>query len=486
VNDNDLRRHVIEISAAEKEGITPGSPGEARAMRYFQETLRGFGLNPYLEKVPLVTLTSGTGPISITGKEKKTLSSPSDFIGWTRRQNFNDSIDADVVFAGYGISASSDDWDDYKDPKKTSVRGKLVLVLIGGPETPEGSHPNLMKDGYYSGPTYKFLEAAAREAAGVLIIHNPEDAGADWGSIASTDTDAVSMVQIENEGVPRLPLEGWINRNAAKDLFSGAGVDFEDLASKAAEANFRPVELPIRASLSVHSTMQRITPASTNVVATIEGKVPGTVVYSSHWNDVPPGISVNIELASRTVTKSPPGAAILLEIARAFAHSPKPARSITFIISTAVPSGLKGLVYFVERNHGMNNALALIHVVDFGVTPHREVRTIGRVFPALNALLRNISAEQYRYVLDDQDATYIHYFRYSQVALDDKGVPNMFVSSVRRGKDPPVEGDSGLDSTVGILDVQLLFRVGTAVSESKEWGQLLRSSSNAESPQRRQ
>jgi Zn-dependent M28 family amino/carboxypeptidase len=89
------------------------------------------------------------------------------------------SVDAELVFLGYGINAPEQKWNDYQG---VDVRGKVVMIMVNDPPA-TASEPNLFGGKaltYYGRWTYKYEEAARQGAAGVLLIHTTESASYPW------------------------------------------------------------------------------------------------------------------------------------------------------------------------------------------------------------------------------------------------------------------------------------------------------------------
>src|SRR2546423_15637711 len=67
-----------------------------------------------------------------------------DFVASSARLQPEIKIEkSDVVFVGYGVVAREYGWDDYKD---VDVRGKTLLMLIGGPPVPHPKNPAKLDD----------------------------------------------------------------------------------------------------------------------------------------------------------------------------------------------------------------------------------------------------------------------------------------------------------------------------------------------------
>jgi hypothetical protein len=174
-----MLQHIRTLSSDQFEGRGPGSNGEQLTIQYLQDQFRSSGLEPgnpdgtYLQNVPLVGITADPHmKLAISG-HGRTLSPKfqDDFVAWTKRVTDNSSIDADMVFVGYGVQAPEFQWDDLKG---TDVHGKVLVVLVNDPpvadpNTPAQLDPKMFGGNamtYYGRWTYKFEKAAELGAAG--------------------------------------------------------------------------------------------------------------------------------------------------------------------------------------------------------------------------------------------------------------------------------------------------------------------------------
>lgn len=86
----------------------------------------------YLQKVPLVGITADPS-MQLTLSRDGTQLTPdygNDYVAWTSRVTDTVSVDAELVFAGYGVQAPEFDWDDFRD---VDVRDKVIVMLINDP-----------------------------------------------------------------------------------------------------------------------------------------------------------------------------------------------------------------------------------------------------------------------------------------------------------------------------------------------------------------
>jgi hypothetical protein len=185
-----LLANIKTLSSDQFEGRGPGSNGENLTIKYMEDQFRADGLEPgnpdgtFLQNVPLVSITPQPGvKIALTG-HGQTLSPsfPKDFVAWTKRVVDKSSIDADMIFVGYGVQAPEFNWDDFKG---VDVKGKVIVVLINDPPVPDPNDPTKLDPKtfggnamtYYGRWTYKYEKAAEMGAAGCFIIHDTAGAG---------------------------------------------------------------------------------------------------------------------------------------------------------------------------------------------------------------------------------------------------------------------------------------------------------------------
>src|SRR3546814_689375 len=150
-------------------------------------------------------------------------------------------VDAPIVFVGYGVTAPERGWDDFKG---VDLKGKIALVLVNDPdyETGKGDFGGKAMT-YYGRWTYKYEEAARQGATGMLVIHETEPASYGWATVKNSNTNTMFDVVREDPSGTHPPMEGWVQRNFAVELFQGAGLDFEALKEQARSRDFKPVEL---------------------------------------------------------------------------------------------------------------------------------------------------------------------------------------------------------------------------------------------------
>ena len=354
-----LMAHIRTLSSNDFQGRGPGTKGEEVTLAYVEKQFRDMGLetgNPdgtYLQAVPLV----GTRPdpkmtLTFTGHGKSMqLAFEKDFVAQTRRMVDWVHLDADMIFAGYGVQAHEYKWDDFKG---VDVKGKVIIVLINDPPVPDEKIFGGKAMTYYGRWTYKYEKAAELGAAGCLIVPETEPAGYPWEVVRDSWSGESFNLVAADKNMHRAAVEGWITHEQAEALFRAAGLNYETEKKKAVSANFRPVLLGMKAQLDIHNTLRTI--QSHNVIAKRTGSDAAVknqyVIYSAHWDHFGIGPEVNGDKIYHGALDNASGTAALLETARAYAQSKSenaPKRTILFLSVTAEEQGLLGSQYYAEH-----------------------------------------------------------------------------------------------------------------------------------------
>jgi len=436
-----LLGHIRTLSSDEFEGRGPGSKGEQLTIKYLEDQYRSSGLEPgnpdgtYLQSVPLVGITPDKGmKLTLTG-HGRTLEPKfqDDYVAWSKRVTDTSSIDADLVFVGYGVEAPEFQWDDFKG---VDVKGKVIVVLINDPPVPDPSDPAKLDPKtfggtamtYYGRWTYKFEKAAQMGAAGCIIIHQTERAGYPWEVVRNSWSATQFDLATPDKNMGRLAVESWITSDFATQLFRLAGQDLDKLMQAAARRDFKPVALGLHEKLTIHNSLQTID--SHNVIAKITGSDPQLkntyVIYTAHWDHFGIGPEVNGDKIYHGAVDNASGSAALLEMARAYKQLPTPAsRTILFLSVTGEEQGLLGSQYYAEHPlYPLAHTAADINMD--GMNVHgltRDIVQIGRGASTLDEIIEAVAKEQGRVVKTDPEPEKGFYYRSDHFEFAKRGVP---------------------------------------------------------------
>jgi hypothetical protein len=364
---------AADLSARDKaiaddafQGRGPGTVAGEAAADWIADEMKRIGLRPgnhgsYFQPVPAVTITLDPLKSNLTFQTPQgalTPKLPDDTVYWTPQFASGEVklARSPLIFVGYGVVAPEYHWNDYAN---IDVKGKTVVVLINDPGN-EDPHPdpNFFKGKamtYYGRWTYKFEEAARHGAAAAIIVHETEPAAYGWQVVRSSNSGARSWLDAADKNSSKVPVEGWVTLDTARDLFSRAGHSYDQLKVAANRRGFKAVPMTGETlSADLHSTITYMT--TRNVIGVVRGsKYPGDyVLYTAHWDHLgvkpdPPGPP---KIYNGAVDNAL-GVSGILEIAEAFTHDQTPPqRSIAFICWTMEEQGLLGSRYFRSIRYG--------------------------------------------------------------------------------------------------------------------------------------
>jgi Zn-dependent M28 family amino/carboxypeptidase len=498
-----LLADIRELSSDRFLGRAVATAGEDSTVAYLARRFREMGLAPgmpdggYLQRVPLVATTSRVEArvqapgASIPWRQLE------EMVAWSQRPDSVVTVnDAEMVFVGYGVVAPELGWDDFKD---VDVRGKTVIMLIGDPPVPDPRDSTRLDPAVFRGPamtyygrwTYKYDVAAERGAAAVLLVHQTGPAGYPWSVVQSNVRE-----RFEVEGArPHVPVEGWIQLEAARALFAAGGHDFAALEQAARTRGFRPLSLGARADFHVRNAVRRV--ESRNVVARIEGSDPAVrdeaVLFTSHWDSFGIGRPIGGDSIYNGALDDASGVAWMLSLAGAFrSMNPAPRRTLVFVSFTAEEAGLLGARWYASHPV-VPLAKTLADINMDAMNPWGRTRSLvslGYGQSSLEDVLARHAARQGRTVVPDPEPEKGYFYRADHLELARGGVPAL--SFLFPGTDY-VHPDPGYGERVraayiandyhkpsdevkpdwdmaGIVDdARLLFGVGLEVANGDTW-----------------
>jgi Zn-dependent M28 family amino/carboxypeptidase len=292
-------------------------------------------------------------------------------------------------------------------------------------------------------------------------------------------------------------LQGWIQRAAAVDLFRRAGLDFEAVKRQARGGAFRPIDLGAAFSADLPVTSRRV--ESRNVIARLPGtRHPDeTIMFSGHWDAYGTGpADARGDTIRNGAHDDALGIAGVLEIARAFAAGPRPARTLLFAAWTGEERGLLGSEY------GAANPLYPAETMVANITldtlqsagPARDVILIGEGQSDLQDLMARMARGQGRTVTPDAQPQRGLFYRADHFPFAKRGVPVLLLMALGGGVDlveggreagdrwvsdftarcyhqPCDEWSPAWDLRGAAQDVSLAYRIGRALANSRAWPQ---------------
>ncbi|MGZ4838899.1 MAG: M28 family metallopeptidase [Terriglobales bacterium] len=447
IDSQRIRAHVRFLSSDLLEGRGTGQRGGDIAASYIATQFEMYGLKPagdngtYMQKVPMVGIStdpSTTVYLLQAGKTQK-LKLGDETVAMDETQNPADDVDADLVFAGYGIEAPEYQWNDYKD---ADVRGKVLLILVNEPPSDD---PNFFKGKaltYYGRWTYKFEEAARKGAAGVLLIHQTDMASYGWDVVKNSWGGERSYLRAD--GQPGLKLASWIQLDIARKLLADSGQDFDSLLKQANSGDFKPIPLPVRVKAHM---VNKIRPFdSQNVLALLPGSdqrfKDQAVLYSAHYDHLGIHFDQPGDNIYNGAVDNATGCGILLELARAYALAAQPPRrSVLFAAVTAEEQGLRGSEFLGQHPPIPAGNIALGLNYD-GIAPNgipQEVEVSGAERTTFYPVVESAAKEFNLSIKPDSNPSAGYYYRSDHFSFAYVGIPAFSINEGMKFKGHPLE-----------------------------------------------
>ena len=436
ITADELRSYTMTLAADSFMGRKPFSPGEAVTVGYLAGELEKIGFRPafgdsWFQSVPMTEISTRVdGPVSVTVAGRRLeLSAPDDIaIESPSQKKVIEIKEMPMVFCGFGIVAPEYGWDDYRD---IDVRGKCAVVLINDPGLYTGD-TTLFKGRqmtYYGRWTYKYDEAARQGASAILIIHETLGAGYDYSiPRKSSISSGLYMERTQGETAP-CDVCGWLNAEAAEELFSALGYSVENLRREACRKEWHGFGMAADITMKLENTHTR------NTSVNVAGILPGTkkpdecVVIEGHWDHFGIGEAENGDSIYNGAVDNGTTMAWAFEIGEAFASLPKqPERSVILFFPTAEEQGLLGSSWFTAHPPvAPENIIACFNNdMMLAIGRMKDIMVTGYGQSELDDMLAEAAARQGRYILPDPTPETGMYFRSDHFPFALIGVPSLF------------------------------------------------------------
>ncbi|GAB5465214.1 MAG: hypothetical protein Kapaf2KO_06500 [Candidatus Kapaibacteriales bacterium] len=351
-----IKEDVEKLASDEFGGRRPGTPGIEKAASYIEKRFESIGLMPKgtegyrqsfstvenLEIDPSTELSvSLIIPKRGIPREKlrpitRNLDVGEDFVPYS--YSSDGSVTADLVFAGFGISAQSYGYDDYNG---IDAKGKIAVILTGNPATDANGLPKRMAG--FGQIYYKIHNAEAHGAVGVIFL----------GAKGDSANVMPRMEYMEANGRSDMPVV-FSKRQTFEKFFPKAlslitteETIVETGKPKSFNLEDRSASLTVKLNYKVVNTA--------NIIGMVKGtdNADEVLVVGAHYDHL--GLSTVASRDSKNLGEihngaddNASGVAAMLDIANQIAKSPLP-RSVLFIAFTGEEMGLLGSSYFVKE-----------------------------------------------------------------------------------------------------------------------------------------
>lgn len=494
IDDATLKQHTKILASDEFEGRSPTTVGEQKTLDYLTGEFKKLGYQPgnqgsYLQPVELLEMTASPDMTMSIGKD--TFTYKEGMIASTKHEQSQVKLsDSDVVFVGFGVNAPEYGWNDYQD---LDVKGKTVVILVNDPgfENPASGKFEGKTMTYYGRWTYKYEEASRQGAAAAIIIHETRPASYGWSVVANSWSGPQYSLVSADGNADRVAVEGWLSADAARQVFSSAGLNFAEKKAKALAGPYHQ-PLNVKASVTINSKMQKS--ISHNVIATLPGsETPAEhIIYSAHWDHLGKDDSKAGDQIYNGAHDNATGTASALAIAKAFSElKVAPQRSVTFLIVTAEEQGLLGSQYYASHPViPLSKTVANINMDAMNVLGRtKDVSVVGLGKSELEVYLAKAAKRQGRVLKMEDRPQAGYYYRSDHFSFAKQGVPALYAKG---GNEPLNEQTATYRKRAKVLvsgcyhqvcdqfrenwdfsgvreDSQMLFEVGYDLAQSGAW-----------------
>jgi Zn-dependent M28 family amino/carboxypeptidase len=329
------------------DGRLTGSAGYMRAADYVISRFRREGLAPagargYLQPVPLeqqiVDQAASRAMLGTTA-----LQPGQDMIISAGGGPRSATVDAPLVFIGYGLHLPGQGHDDFAG---LDLKGKIAVVISGGPAELSGP---VKSDARFR----RVQQLGALGAVGVIALTTPKQVEIPWArQTLLSGQPGMYLADPKLRETPDGFFAAGIDPEKSESLFEGTGHTFAELCALADASKPLP-HFALGKNLKASIAAKREQLTSPNLVAKLEGSDPKLkseyVVVSAHLDHLGVGAPINGDAIYNGAMDDASGVAAVLDIAHRLKAGPRPRRSILFVIVTAEEKGLLGSHYFALR-----------------------------------------------------------------------------------------------------------------------------------------
>lgn len=333
ISSNRMMEYVHELCRDEHKGRLAGSPEYTRCAHWVANCFNAWGLIPggdnefYFQNFPIQytdVQNEGVLKIDLGNGQQFTAVINRDYYPGTH--SADGTVNTDVVFVGYGISAPELQYDDYVD---VNVQGKCVAVVLGSPCKEKNGKEYDRWNKNYAYASYKIANAKKHGASAVLLLGLTAHPG-----IQYQDSLVYCHVDASVFGV----------------LFENQDKDYKTLCEQIDQTH-KPHSMPLADRKVTMSCKSVHVPQS--ITQNVIGYIPGSdknyatspIIIGAHLDHLgAPGILFPGALDNAS------GSAIVMSVAKAFACSDiKPIRPVVFILFGAEEPGMIGSKYYIQN-----------------------------------------------------------------------------------------------------------------------------------------
>ena len=353
ITENELKAHLEFIASDYMQGRDFGTqiPGLEITAKYLKSQCLQMGLKP-----GGLNFTQPVKMQSIQTEKKNTFIELKNINGETKFKSNeiyafpgsfkNDTINAKIVFAGYGYQNNETGYNDYKG---LELKDKIVLIMTRNPEIAGNKKDDEEITKLEMG---KLAHIFMSGASAIMLVPDPLNPDNSWFEMVK-DYASQGMWQTEGSIKEEMPGSNIIlaNTEIADEILRESGKNLKEIQQEintSGKPNSFEIE-KVTGEIQVTKKTEKVN--GENIIGIVEGSDPvlknECVILTAHYDHV--GITGKGEI-NNGADDNGSGTVALLEIAEAFSKmKKKPRRSIVFAWVTAEEKGLVGSEYYTQN-----------------------------------------------------------------------------------------------------------------------------------------
>jgi hypothetical protein len=451
VDTAQIKADITYLADDKLKGRLPGTEGYQMAVDYVTERLKSLGVQPsgenggWLQKVRLRKATTSNASLTVSGlQHTPEIAWGADYLIYPNPKTPEQHANAQVVFAGFGISEPALGYDDYAG---LDVKGKIVMITRGSPDNFSSS-----VSAHTMNSTHLLKVAAEHGAIGVLMASSDSSArtgvkSRPFYSVMDGKGDvSVSGIYYSSQ----ISFYGAVNYKLFSSFVQASGKSVADIIAKLKSGV--PQSFPVNATVAVNYTSSYQDILSYNVVGKITGTDPQLkdtyVVHSAHLDHLGIGTPVKGDSIYNGAHDNASGVASVLAIAGIYQHIKiKPKRSLVFVLMTGEEMGDLGSGYFAKYPTVSGSLVADVNTdMPTIIAPLLSITALGAEHSSMAkqvdeaASLLNLSVEA------DPEPKQARFTRSDQYSFVVEGIPAIHV---KYGSKTP-DGKNNLNEMVAV------------------------------------
>lgn len=424
-------------------GRKPGTPGYKMAADYVIEELKKYNVKPagdngtWLHSMLMRSASIKPGfTASLSGAANANLEAR-DLTLSPNPVETKSSVDAEIVFVGYGISNATKNYDSYKG---MDVKGKIVMIVRGTPDGYSAAEVTALTN---VGNLQK--NAIEKGAIGVIMATTVERQGGP-GTQGGGNMPAAAMSRPTNSVMTpsgelvinssfsssKLKLAGTLNLASVTKIFEGAGKNLQSVLTDLKAGNTQSFNTKTKIKANYETAHSDFT--TFNVAGKIEGSDPKLkneyVVHSAHLDHMGVGRAVEGDSIYNGAHDNASGVASLLQISKIYSSlKVKPKRSVLILMVSAEEMGLLGSAYFaLKPTVDINQVVANVNTdMPAIIAPLLSVTALGADHSTLTNPVNEASAFLGLTVEPDPEPNENRFVRSDQYSFIKEGIPALHI-----------------------------------------------------------